>query len=47
MKKTYETPVCRAIIASDEDILTASKFTTADQVDGQGGFDDKGGVIYW
>ena len=46
MKKTYETPVCQAIIASDEDILTASQFTTANKVNDEGDFEN-GGVIYW
>ena len=45
MKKTYETPVCQAIIASDEDILTTS-FVEVEKNSGQGGFEN-GGVIEW
>lgn len=49
MKKTYETPVCQAIIASDEDILTASDFTVAEQEsdpEKPGGYKD-GAIIQW
>ena len=48
MKKTYETPVCQAIIASDEDILTTSttEYVDAKVGDGTGDF-DHGGIIYW
>ena len=45
MKKIYETPICQTVITSDEDILTASKFTPVEKVDGEGGFGDI--VIKW
>ena len=47
MKKTYETPVCQAIIASDEDILTVSQFVEVN-TDDEGNFDDpSNAVITW
>lgn len=47
MRKTYKPPVCQAIIASDEDVLTASQYVEVSTQE-EGNMDDpSNAVVYW